>query len=147
MQVDREDAVGARGGDQVGDELSGYGRARTRFAILTGVAEIGDDRGDALCRGAAQRVGDDQQFHQIVVGGEVCRLDDENILAADIFMDFDEHFLVGKAAHAGVGQRQFQIVRDRAGKGEVAVAGDQFHGVRGPFAADRIARPLASGGR
>jgi hypothetical protein len=31
-------------------------------------------------------------------------------------VDFDEDLFVGEAAHAGVGQRKFQIVRDRTGK-------------------------------
>ena len=134
MEVDREDAVGARCGDEVGDELGRDRGARAGFAILTRIAEIGNDRGDALGRGAAQRVVDDEQLHQIVVRGEVRRLDDEDVLAADILVNFDEDFLVGETAHAGIGQRQLEIIGDRAGQRQIAVAGDEFHGVQGPFA-------------
>src|SRR3546814_6847478 len=56
---------------------------------------------------------------QIVVGRKIGRLDDEDVLAADVFVDFDEDFLIGEAAHAGVGERQFQIVRDRAGERKI----------------------------
>ena len=38
-------------------------------AVLAGVAEIGDHGGDAAGRRAAERIGEDQQFHQVVVGG------------------------------------------------------------------------------
>src|SRR3546814_11554054 len=47
------------------------------------------------------------------------------------------------AAHARVGERQFEIVRDRTGQRQVAVAGDEFHGVRDPFTRGGIARPLS----
>ncbi len=75
MQVERHHAVGAGAGDQVGDQLGRDRRARAGFAVLPGVAEIGDHRRDAPRRGAAQRVDDDQQFHQVVVGRERRRLD------------------------------------------------------------------------
>src|SRR3546814_10420979 len=113
------------------DLLGRNRRARAGFPVLARIAEVRNDRGEALRRGAAQRVVDDEQLHQIVVRGEVRRLDDEDILAPDILVDFDEDFLVGEAAHASVGQRQFEIVRDRTGQRQVAVAGDEFHGVRG----------------
>ena len=70
VEVERQHAVGAGAGDQVGDELGRDRRARAGFAVLPGIAEIGDDRGDAPGRGAAQRVDDDQQLHQVVVGRE-----------------------------------------------------------------------------
>ena len=47
VQVDREDAVGAGGRDQVRDELGGDRRARLGLAILPRVAEVRDDRDDA----------------------------------------------------------------------------------------------------
>ena len=42
----------------------------------------------------AQRVGDDQQFHQVVIGRVRGRLDDEHILAAYVLEDFDEDLAV-----------------------------------------------------
>ena len=97
------------------------------FAVLAGVAEIGDDRGDAPGRGAPQRVDADQQLHQVVVGGVAGRLDDEDVLAADVLVDLDEHLHVGEAAHAGLGQRQVEIGGNRLGQRPIAVAGENFH--------------------
>jgi len=68
MEVHGQDAVGARLGDQVGHQFGRDRRARSGLAVLPGIAEIGDDGGNALGRGPAQRVDADQQFHQIVIG-------------------------------------------------------------------------------
>ncbi len=128
MQVERHDAVDAGLRDQIGDELGRDRRARTRFAVLPGVAEIGQHRGDAARRGAAQRVGDDQQFHQMVVGGERGRLDDEGIRAADVLLDLDEDLHVGEAPYHRLGQRQVEALRDRLREGRIGVAGDKLDG-------------------
>ena len=97
------------------------------FAVLPRIAEIRDHRGDPPRRGAAQRVERDQQLHQVVVGRERGGLDDEHVLAADVFLDLDEHLHVGEAADRGLGQRQVQDIGDRLGQRAIAVAGDDFH--------------------
>ena len=48
--------------------LAEIGVRPTDSAVLPGVAEVGNHGGDAAGRGAAERVGEDQQFHQVVVG-------------------------------------------------------------------------------
>ena len=63
-----------------------------------------------------QRVDDDQQLHQIVVGRKARRLDDEHVLAADVLLDLDEHFHVREAADDGLGERQLEILGDGLGK-------------------------------
>ena len=55
VQVHRQDAVGAGGGDHVGHQLGGDGVAALGLAVLTGIAEVGDDGGDAAGGGAAGR--------------------------------------------------------------------------------------------
>ena len=77
-----------------------------------------------------QRVDDDQQFHQIVVGGKARRLDDEHVLAADIFLDLDEHFHVGEAADLGLDEGQLEILADRLGQCAVGIAREQLHALR-----------------
>ena len=127
VEIHRQHPVGAGDGDEVGDQLGRDRRARAGLPVLPGIAEIGDDRGDPLGRGALQRVDADQQLHQIVVGREAGRLDHEHVLAADILLDLDEHFLVGEAADAGLGQRQLEIVGDRPRQRQVRIPGEQFH--------------------
>src|SRR5262245_65120076 len=62
MQIKGEHAVGTGAIDHVGDKLGRDRRARTRLPVLAGIAEIGNDRGDATRRGALQRVDQDKQF-------------------------------------------------------------------------------------
>jgi hypothetical protein len=54
-------------------------------------------------------------------------LDDEDVLAADVFVDFDEHLHVGETADGGAGERQVERGGDRLGERPIAVAGDDFH--------------------
>ena len=125
MEIERHDAVGAGMGDQVGDELGGDRRARAGFAVLPRIAEIGNNRGDPARRCAAQRVGDDQQFHQMVVGGKRRRLDHEHIRAADVFLDLDENLHVGETPDHRFGHRGLQIFADLAREHGIGIAGDE----------------------
>ena len=126
MEVERHDPVGAGARDQIGDKFGRDGRAWTRFAILPGIAVIGNDCGDPARRRPAQRIDDDQQFHQVVVGGKRRRLDDENVRAAHVFLNFDEHLHVGEAPHDGFGQGSFEILGDRLASVRIGIAGDEL---------------------
>ncbi len=127
VEIKSEDAIGAGGGNHVGDELGRDRRARTRFTVLPGVAVIGDDSGRAPRRGAFQRVERDQQFHQIVVRRVRSRLDHEDVLATHVLVNLDKHLHVGEAAYAGFGQRQVETAGNRFGEGPIAVAGEDLH--------------------
>src|SRR5262249_34121172 len=116
VKVDGQDPVRPGAGDQIGDELRGYRRARPRFAVLARVAEIGDYRGDALRRGPPQGVDHDQELHQVVVRRKGRRLDDEGVTPAHVLEDFNEDLEVGEAAHMAAGQRLAEIGGDRLGE-------------------------------
>src|SRR3546814_1460060 len=115
MQVEGENPVSAGFGDQVGDELGGDRRTGAGLAVLPGIAEIGQNRGDALGGRPPERIDHDQQFHQVVVGRKRGRLDDEDVLAADVFLDFYENFLVRKASYAGFSDWNIEMVTDGVG--------------------------------
>ena len=127
VEIDRKHPVGARLGDQVGDQLGRDRRAGGRLPVLPGIAEIGNHRRDPLGRGAAAGVDPDEQLHQVVVGRETGRLDDEQVLAAHVLVDLDENLLVGESPYAGVGERDFQIAGDRPRERQVRIAGHEFH--------------------
>ena len=122
MEVHRENPVGTGAGDEVGDEFSRNRRTRTGLAILPGVAEIGDDRGNSPCRGAPQRVGHDQNFHQMIVRRIRGRLNDKSILAAHVLSNLDENLQIGEAANLALGQRNAEIGRDGLRQRAIGVA-------------------------
>jgi hypothetical protein len=74
----------------------------------------------------------------MIVGRKRGRLQDEDILAAHIFLDLDENFLIGEASDAGLAQRDVEIAGDRFGQHPVGIAREKLHA---PFLAkDREAR-------
>ena len=127
VKIERQDAVGAGLGDQVGDQLGRDRRARAGLAVLAGIAEIGNHGSDAARRRTTERVDHDQQFHQVVVRRERGRLDDENVLAAHVFLDFDEDFLIGEPSDAGLAQGNIKMFADRFGKMPVRIACENLH--------------------
>src|SRR5205085_3915756 len=87
VQIDHQGAVGAGGGKQVGDQLGADGSARAVFAVLAGIAEIGDHRSDAARRSALERVDHQQQLNDVAVDGRTSGLHHEDIGAAHVFLD------------------------------------------------------------
>ena len=64
----------------------------------------------------------------MVVGGKRRRLDDEDVRAADVFLDLDEDLHVGEAPDHGLGQRQIEPARNRLRQRRIGVAGDKLDG-------------------
>src|SRR5438105_79825 len=68
----------------------------------------------------------------MVISGEGGRLNDEHVLAADVFLDFNEDFEIGEAPHHRLCRRHVEIRTDRLGKWPIAVAAQNFHPGRRP---------------
>ena len=116
VQIHGEDALGPGGGQQVGHQLGGDGHPGRHLAVLAGIAEIGDDRGDPPGRGPFHRVDHDQEFHQVVVGGRAGGLDQEDVPAPDIIGDFHPDLAVTEGADHGLAQGQGEVVADFVGQ-------------------------------
>ena len=56
----------------------------------------------------------DQQFHD-VVGGVAGGLDDEDVLAAHVFLNFHGNFTIAEHANVGIADGQIQVVDHGAG--------------------------------
>ena len=97
MQVHGQHAVRTGGHEHVGNELRGDGVAGLGLAVLTGIAEIGDDRGDAAGGGAAACIDQDQQLHEVVVDRLAGGLDQKHVAAANGFIHGDGDFAVREA--------------------------------------------------
>src|SRR5690554_1154928 len=138
MQIHRQDALYACGLQHVGDDSGGdqYAR-RARPAILSSVAKIGDGRGDAPGRSAFERIDEHQHFHQVVVGWLTGRLQHEDVLAADIFEQFNVDLTVRKSTDSGRSDGDAEATHDVSRKFWIGVAGEDHQAATGH---DRFSR-------
>jgi hypothetical protein len=144
VKVDRKHAVGARARYQICHELGRNRRPRTRLAILSRVTEIGNNRCYSPRRGASQRVGHDQHFHQVIIGRVGRRLNDKRVLAADILQNLDEDLHVGKTPDLTLGEGETEIGGNRLGKRVIGVARQNLHVRRFPIPAHSTALTFSS---
>src|SRR5262249_57917004 len=78
----------------------GGGRARRLiFGILPGVSEEWNHRRDSVSAGTPCRVHHDQQLHQVLVSGRTGWLNDENVVAPNVFLDFYVRLAVWERAY------------------------------------------------
>ena len=126
VQVHGQHAVRACGGDQVRHQLGRDRVARLALAVLTRVAEIRDDRGDAAGGRALARVDHDEQLHQVVVDRAAGRLDEEHVRAAHGFRDGNRDLTVRKGGDSSLADRQAERGRDLHRQRRVGVAGENL---------------------
>ncbi len=111
VKIDRQNAIDANAGKEIRDHFSGNRYASgAHAAVLTGIAEIGNNRGNTTSRSSTQRVDHHNQFHQIIIGGSTGGLDDENITTAYIFINLYTHFAIAETAHCGVSEAGVKAV-------------------------------------
>ena len=123
VQVHGQHAVGAGGGEHVGHQLGGDGIAGLGLAVLTGIAEVGDDGGDAAGAGALAGVDHDEQLHQAVVDGLAGGLDEEHVAAADGLVQGDEGLTVSEAFDLCLAQLGADELADLLCQRGIGVAG------------------------
>ena len=99
--------------------------------VLAGVAEIGDNSGDAAGGGPLQGIDHDEQFHQGIVDGAGLSLidkgagglDHENVGAADSLIDGGKIFSIGEGSYLGAPEGDAQLLTDVLGQLGVGIAG------------------------
>ena len=123
VQVHGQNPVRACGGDQVCDKLCGDRIAALGLAVLTGIAEVGHNGGNAACGSAAHGVDHDQQFHKMIVYRAAGGLYNEHILAADGLMHGDGALPVRKLRNGGFAQPHIELTAYVLCKCGIRVAG------------------------
>ena len=122
VQIHGKHPVRASGGDEVGNELCRDGVARTRLPVLTGIAEVRNDRRNAPRACPARRIDEDQKFHQIVVDGRRRRLDNKKIPAAHRLVDMDGCLPVRKTPDFRAAKLGVELFGDRFRQRTIGVA-------------------------
>ena len=123
MQVEGEDAIGTGAFNEIGDEAGGDRNTGLVFAILAGIAEVGENGSDTVCGGALEGIDDEEQLHQIMVDWGAGGLNDEDVGTANIFVDLNPGFAVGECLDGGAGQLDVEMGGNLLRKGGVRSAG------------------------
>ena len=121
VQIHGEDPAGTSAGDEVRDQFGGDGGPRTGLAILSGIAEIGHGRGDAVGGCAFQRVDHGEQFHEVIVGRRAGGLEHKDVPAAHVLQDLYENLAITECADFGTTDRNLQEARYLGGQYGVGV--------------------------
>jgi len=116
VQIHRQHAIGARGAEQVRNQLRRDRHPRLVLAVLPRVSVVRDNRRDSRCRRPAERVDHDQQLHQVLVDRVRRRLDDEYVGAANVLVDLKRDLAVGKPAQTRLPQRDPEAIGDLLGQ-------------------------------
>ena len=116
MQVNSHNSVGTGSGQQVGNQtgtdwLSGFG-----LAVLTGIAEIWHDAGNFLTAGTLDSIQTDQYLHQILVDRSTGGLNDEDMLATNGFLWFNQNFTISEMGNRNASFPDAKNIYDFLGK-------------------------------
>ncbi len=132
MQVHRQQAVGAGGLDQVGDEPGRDRLARPRLAVLPRVRVPRNDRGNPLGRGQLGRLDHDQQLHQVPIDWLATGLDEEDVGAADRFFEAAVGLPVRKRPDRDLAELDAEALADPLGKLGVRAAREEHQALLRP---------------
>ena len=126
VEVHGEDPVCPGCGEQIGHQLGGDGVTGLGLAVLTGIAEVWNDGGNASGRSAAAGVNHDQKFHEIVVDGFTGGLDQEHVGTTDGLLKRYGGFAVSKVLHNSFAHGKAELLADGFGKLGVGIAADNL---------------------
>ena len=127
VQVHGEHAVSAGCGYEICHELCGDGVAALCLAVLAGIAEIRNDRGDSACGGSADCVDHDEQLHEVIVDGLAGGLHDENVGAANGLMHRDGALAVGKMRAGALAEVLEKLIAYLLCEPGVGVSGEHLY--------------------
>ena len=124
VQVNGQNAVDASNRQHIS-----YGTGRDRYTggarttILAGITKVRNNGSNTCCRCTAQSIGQQQDFHQVVVGRSAGRLDDKNIFTTDIFIQLDGDFAIAELTDSGFTQRDIKTFHYQFGQFWIGVTG------------------------
>src|SRR5690606_30749569 len=97
------------------------------LAILSGVSEIRDHRGDPPGRSASEAVREDQQFHDVLIhritGGE----HHETVTPPNILFGADDDLAVREDVRASLTERHIQMLADLLSERDLVATGEDLH--------------------
>ena len=96
------------------------------FAVLPGIAEVWNDRGDPRRAGPLGGVHEEQQLHH-VFRRRIRGLDDVDVPPPNVFVDLDEQLAIGEPAQRDLAEGLAQVGCHFFGQGPIPRPGKQQH--------------------
>ena len=113
------------GRQQVGDDPRRHGLSPFGAPVLAGVAEVGDDGGEARRSGAPARIGEEHELEEVHFERRRRRLDQVHVVAADAVTHRYVQLPVGEAVNARRAKTHPGRLGDRFGQGGVGRSGEK----------------------
>jgi hypothetical protein len=123
VKVHRQHPIRAGDGDHVRDQAGGDRDPGLVLLVRPAVGVERDDRRDPTCARPLEGVDHDQELHDRLVDGMARRLDEEDVLLADVVENLDEDVLVGELEDLDLAGLGIEVAGDLPGKVRVRVAG------------------------
>ena len=127
MEVHGQHPVGPRGHDHVGHQLGGDGVPGLGLAVLPGIAEVGNHRGDAPGGGPAHGVGHHQQLHQVVVDRTAGGLNQEHVGPAHGLVDGGRDLSVCEVADLRIPQLNTDELANVLCEVHIGISAENLH--------------------
>ena len=111
---------------RVGDQFRRDRDARLIFAVLTRISKKSNDGGDPVRACASRRVHHDEQLHQMLISRRTGRLNNENIVSPNVFLDPDVSLAIWKRADRRLTERNADVLANPLGQLAVGRAAENL---------------------
>src|SRR5256886_3863003 len=96
------------------------------ISVLARISKKWNDRCDPIRTGPPRRVHHDEQLHQVLVSGRAGRLNDENIVAPNVFLDLDVSLAIWERADCCLTEWHSDVFANALGQLAVGRAAEDF---------------------
>lgn len=102
VQVHADNTRGSGSGNEIGYKLCRYRRPWRDLSILTRIAVIRHYGGNRLSRGPFEGIEHDKEFHEVLVAGIGCRLNDIYLAAPYAIADINTYLAVAEGLYLNI---------------------------------------------
>jgi len=129
MQIECKHPIGTGRYNQIGCQFSRNRHTPFIFAVLAGIAEIRNHRGDARSTGPPKTIQKYQQLHQIFIHRLAGRLYHKAVRSPNIAFEFDNLLSIRKPPNPRLARLQIQIPANRCGQFRMTAAAEHYQRV------------------
>ena len=127
VKVHGENSVSTCGGQKVGNKFCRDRISCLCLAVLTCIAKVGHNCGDAACGSALEAVDSDKQLHEVAVNGLAGGLNDKYVRSANRLIDGKSDLAVRECLYLKIAERKTELAGYLFSKFLVCIAAENFN--------------------